>query len=212
MSKTLSYIVLITFFIVLNGCAVGNKHPYHNVNVDFNGKETTKLLVATLDHRSYIRNENKDPDFVGLQRGGYGNPFDVTTVSGKSLAEDITTTLEHSLRNHGVDVTPLIINYSDSINDAISIMSNTYAHRSLLLVLSKWKSDTFQNTTLIYDVVLKVLDNTGRVIVEKTLNGKDNLGGSFWDPASHAKQAIPLVFKKKLETLLNDKEILSALM
>ena len=67
-----------------------------------------------------------------------------------------------------------------------------------------------QNTALIYAVTLRVLDMDGRVLAEKNLIGRDNLGSSFWNPPAHAKTAIPAAFKAKLEALLNSPDVLAA--
>src|SRR5207245_797055 len=66
---------------------------------------------------------------------------------------------------------------------------------------ARWKADRMQNTALIYAVTLRVLDMDGRVLAEKNLIGRDNLGGSFWNPPAHAKTAIPAAFKANLEAL-----------
>jgi len=95
----------------------------------------------------------------------------------------------------GVNVVPVIVSNPDYIKNIISID----AHRSLLLVLREWKTDTYLNTALIYDVSLTVLDDSGKSIVEKTINGRDDLGGSFWNPPAHAKKEVPQAFKKKLK-------------
>ena len=55
------------------------------------------------------------------------------------------------------------------------------------------------------------MDKTGATLAEKRIQGRDDLGGSFWNPPSHAKGAVPLAFKAKLEEVLNDPAIGSAL-
>ena len=78
-------------------------------------------------------------------------------------------------------------------------------------VLTLDKSDTMNNTALIYDVTLRVYDRAGSEIAQTSLHGRDNLGGSFWNPPSHAKQAVPSAFAEKLADLFADPEIERAL-
>lgn len=209
MGKVFKLIFLVT---IVSGCAIGNKHSYHQIDMKFNPKGITRLSVATFDQRDYIKNGNKEPDFVGLQRGGYGNTFDVTTVSGKSLAEDMTTSIVQSLKSHGVDAIPVIVTHELPIKKVtLELPSKNKTSRSLLLVLKEWKSDTMQRTALIYDVTMLILDEEGDVLIAKSLKGRDNLGGSFLNPTGHAKEVIPLAFKDKLESLLSNKSILKAL-
>jgi hypothetical protein len=83
--------------------------------------------------------------------------------------------------------------------------------RNLLLVLTQWKSDTFMNTSLHYNAKLSVLDSGRRELASKTILGRDNLGGSAWDPQSHARKAVPIAFAEKLEELLSDPSVVRAL-
>jgi hypothetical protein len=78
------------------------------------------------------------------------------------------------------------------------------------LTLREWKSDTYMNTTILYDVTLSVLDRSGQVVGESRLKGEDNLGGDFVNPPAHAKTVVPAAFKAKLEQLLGDPAVASA--
>jgi hypothetical protein len=75
----------------------------------------------------------------------------------------------------------------------------------------EWKSDTHTDTTLAYDATLRVLDAEGTVLAETHIEGKDVLGGSFWNTLQFAHQAIPQAVQRKLETLLNDPSMTGAL-
>ena len=61
--------------VLLTGCAIGNRYAYQSVVANPQLSGTTAVGVATHDQREYVRSGSKDPQFVGLQRGGYGNPF-----------------------------------------------------------------------------------------------------------------------------------------
>ena len=81
----------------------------------------------------------------------------------------------------------------------------------LLLTLVEWKSDTYKNTALGYDVTLEVRDAQGNELASCRRSGKDDLGGSFWNPVGHANRAVPTAFAAKLGELLSDPGILAAL-
>ena len=196
--------------LVLSGCAVGNKYIYTtNANLSFAGSDT--VAVAVSDEREYIRSGNKTPNFVGLQRGGYGNPFDVTTASGKSLAQDMTATIVSSLIVKGFNASGLPADTQRSMVETKNQLLATSANKRLLLILSEWKSDTMVNVALKYDVTVAVFDRDGRLIGRNELQGSDDLGGNYWNAPSHAKKAVPDGFKAKLEALLNAPEIANAL-
>jgi hypothetical protein len=197
-------IISIVFFA---GCAVGNKHAYHTVDANIAAEGTTKVAVATHDQRSYVKNGNKQPDFVGLQRGGFGNPFDIKTVTGNALAQEFTEAVCRSLASRGFHTTPVIVNYSETSYTVKADLSKTGAKRLILITLYEWKSDTYNNTALIYDVNLEVFDEHGNIIAKNSINGRDDLGGSLMNPPAHAKKVIPIAFKEKIESLLNYKNI-----
>jgi hypothetical protein len=193
------------------GCAVGNRHRYDSVTVDINMSSERNVAAATHDQRPYVRLDDKSPTFVGLSRGGYGNPFDVNTASGEALATDMTNSILSSLAAKGFRATAVIVTPEASEKVALEKLQETGAERLLLLTLLEWKSDTFEGTALIYDVSLKVFDQLGSELARKALQGRDDLGGSFWNPPGHAKKVVPSAFAQKLEILFSDSEIERAL-
>ena len=191
------------------GCAAGNRHTYTTVAaLQLSG--TDAIAIATHDQRPYVHSGDKAPEFAGLQRGGYGNPFNVTTESGHPLAQDMTDSIAASFQARGFRVIPIATSPQEDIGAVHRRLCEPRADRALLLVLNDWKADSMQNTALIYSVTLRVFDRDGRLLTEKNLIGRDNLGGSFWNPPAHAKQTIPPAFKGKLETLLNSPEVIAA--
>ena len=196
---------------VISGCAVGNQYAYHGVTPELKVQTGKKVAVATHDQRSYVQNGEKQPNFVGLQRGGYGNPFKVTTASGRPLAEDMTAAIVNSLQHRGIQSVPVFVDPTDPEGSVTSAMKKSAAQRHLLLTLIQWRSDCYSNVSLAYDAQLKVLDANGKLLAQKRINGKDNLGGNAWNPPAHAKAAVPKALKEKLELLLNDQAITDAL-
>ncbi len=194
---------------VLGACAVGNQHDYKTEIPNTGAKVVGTAAVAAQDRRPYVVNGEKPEKFVGLSRGGYGNPFDVTTVSGNPLAIDIRDTVIAALKKNGVDAEPVALQPAQA--DPRQALVGLNRDRSLLFVVSEWKSDTYMNTALLYDMRLTVLDKSGREIAESVVSGRDDLGGDFINPPAHAKRAIPTAFKAKLELLINDPKVLAAL-
>jgi len=197
----MKYLVVVMVAALSAGCAVGNKHGYSAVRPELGLQGNRSVAVAAQDARPYVVSGNKTPDFVGLQRGGFGNPFDVTTESGKPLVEDIAATVALSLERKGFKSTAVKVAPSETRADVRPLFAQTGSERIALLVFREWKSDTYQNTALHYDVTLYVYDNGGNELAAKRINGRDNLGGSAWNPPEHAKGAVPVAFARKLEEL-----------
>ncbi len=206
MKRTICMCRILLAFIVLfvSGCAVGNNHQYHDVIANVNASDSIGVGIASHDQREYVIDGKKNPNFVGLSRGGYGNPFNVGTASGRNLADDMTEAISSSLSKKGYKAVPIIVSHSDDQNAVLKKLKATEARRLILLTLHEWKSDTLTNTALIFNVTLKVFDQSGQVLAEKQLQGRDNLKGSAINPPKHAKKVIPIAFRQKIEELLND--------
>ena len=152
----------------LAACAVGNTHRYQDTVADVERTGTIAIVVTTHDQRQYVVSGNKGQDFVGLQRGGFGNPFDVRTDSGNALASDMTQSLINSLSKKGFKAVPVPVAPTDDQQTVMNKLKASGGERFLILTLTEWKSDTYNNTALIYDIKAAILDSEG-----KTLGGKD---------------------------------------
>lgn len=200
-------IVLPLLVVFASGCAVGNQHQYHDVLLGIDSTDSVKVAVGTHDQRELVTSGKKEPNFTGSSRGGWGNPFNVTTASGQALADDMTNTIRSSLDARGYDAVAVALSYSDDSAAVMKRLLEAGPKRALLLTLREWKSDTYTNTSLIYDIGLQVMDETGKVVAQSSIKGRDKLGGSFGNPPAFAKKAVPEAFRQKLEKLLNTPEV-----
>lgn len=210
LSPRISLILVLTGFL-LQACAVGNKQDVASARPDWQGNTEKSIAVASLDQRPYVLDGEKDPDFVGLQRGGFGNPFDVTTASRRPLSEDFSTAIKTALAEEAGNVSIVNTPASADAGPARSALLATGADRQILLLIKEWKADTYTNTALHYHLLLSVLGADGALLASQEKNGEDDLGGSFMNPPAHAKTAVPAAFKRLIEALLNDETILAAL-
>jgi hypothetical protein len=197
--------------LLLGGCAVGNRYAYHSVVADPRVSGTAAVAIATHDQREYVRSGDKSPQFVGLQRGGFGNPFDVRTEDDRPLADAMTDALVNTLERRGFRATAVVVAPATSAAEVRQRVAAAGPERSVLLTLHEWKSDAMMNVALTYDVTLVVLDRAGNVLAQKELKGRDDLGGDAWNPPSHARAAVPRAFKAKLEELLDDGAVTASL-
>ena len=82
------YTILIILSSATAGCVVGQRQSFANVQVAIN-PGTTTIALAVVDRRPYVVSGETSPTYVGTLRNTFGNPFDVTTESGASLAKEI---------------------------------------------------------------------------------------------------------------------------
>jgi hypothetical protein len=193
----------------LGGCAMGVKHDYQGP-LELGVSTSAPVVVATLDHRPYVMNGQKAPNFVGLSRGGFGNPFDVTTQSGKPLASDISSAIVASMKGKGVDARMVELKPGLSESQAISDLRTGGAPKSVLLTLREWKGDTMVNVGFAYNMDLRVFDRSGNVLASKTQHGNENLGaGSPFSPGG-GDQVLPR-YRRMMELLFRDPDVVKAL-
>jgi hypothetical protein len=202
--------VLVLFAgVVTSGCAMGNRYAYHTVVANPQVSGTAAAAVATHDQREYVLSGNKPPQFVGLQRGGYGNPFDVKTEDDKPLADAMSTAIVNTLTKKGFRAQPVVVAHSATAADARQRIIGVGADRAVLLTLKEWKSDTAMRVGLLYNVTLAVLDRSGTVLAEKRLEGNENLGAA--PLPGKVGEVVAKAFTVKLEELFDDPAIAAAL-
>jgi hypothetical protein len=201
--------LVVCFGVFLGGCAIGNTHRYNLGDADLSVNSTNSVAVATVDVRPYVLSGEKAPAFSGLFRGGFGNPFDVTTDSGRPLASDLTDSIVSALKRKGIEAMAVTISPKAGDSEARALLLASGADRCTLLTIREWKSDTYFNTGLTYDVTLEVLATDGTVMASKELQGHDNLGASGvpGDARIHVEKAV----KGKLEEIFGSPEIKAAL-
>lgn len=207
--KKLLLVIMAT--AVLSGCAVGNKHAYHDVEAKTTAKTDKSVAVASLDRREYILSGQSKPELVGMQRGGFGNPFDVLTASGRALSSEFTAAIKGALERNGVKVIAIETKPSENAQPVMAQLKSSAVDRHLLLIIKEWIGDSQINTLVRYDLALTVAESSGKNLATKTHVGEQALGGSHLNPPGHAKEVMPKAFRDAIELLLNSPEIIAAL-
>ncbi len=201
-------LVNVTFAVVLGGCAVGGTHSYDAAPVSLSRvSSAAPVVVGVQDSRAYVISGNKPEKFVGLARGGYGNPFDVSTQSGGPLAIEMRDALVKALKAKGIAVSSIAISPSDAPAKVRQSLMGANARKLVLVTLREWKSDSLMSTSLLYDVTLSVLDEKGVQLATHQIKGTDNLGSLGFSSSAGVSSS----FARKFETLFDDDRIVAAL-
>jgi len=206
--KSHKLICLSFVLIVLTGCAVGNQYDYRSASVSLPLAGSGELGVGVIDNRSYVLSGDKEPSFIGLQRGGYGNPFNVTTTSGNSLTQDMSESLQNALRNSGYAVTGLQLASADSAAITSAIADSGMA-KNIVLTVTEWKTDIYMNMTLHFDLLLEVITKQGDTIASNQMQGEEKVGGGAFEGQNSRTAAA--AFETKIGRLFNHPEIMDAL-
>ena len=190
---------------ILGGCAVGQQFSYQSASVPMPRiVSTVPVAIAVHDRRPYVVSHNKPESFVGLMRGGFGNPFDVNTTSGQPMALEMREAIVRSMRAKGIDVKAVTVRPDDGTDKVHRALIATGAGRLVLVTLTEWKSDTMVSTALIYDATVVVMNDKGVELARARSNGRDNIG-----PSPH--NSVPPAFARKFEALFDDEKVVQAL-
>lgn len=203
-------ILLAASALLVAGCAAGNQYDYSNFKTELRQAEAGTLAVAVVDQRSYVLNGDKNPDFVGLQRAGFGNPFSVTTRSGRGLAADLTDVLTRSYIDAGTSAAGIELPKGTDDQAAIQAFQQQPADRFLLVKMLDWKTDVYAQITVIWDLEAKVFDRSGQLLASQSSRGTQGTGtnGAFEERRSELAQKEAA---SRFGELLNDPAIRAAL-
>jgi len=204
-------VAVVTLAVLCGGCAVGVKHKYDHQELDLGVSSAESVEVGVLDQRPYVLDNDKSPSFVGLSRGGFGNPFNVNTESGNPLATDMGTDIVSSLQASGVKAKQMDLAPTLGPDEARQKLVGSGAERAVLITLLEWKADTYQRVWLHYDVSIDVFNREGQTLATSQRSGEDNLGDGGMDPPSHSRKAVPPAFKAIVEGLFHDPAVAAAL-
>jgi hypothetical protein len=193
------------------GCRVGQTIAYDRVTPVLRAKAPLVIGVAVSDERKEILDGRKRPRFVGLLRGGYGNPWDVETSSGKPLGHDLETAMTRGLMARGYQVQHLVVEPGWTRHDVAREAARVGASRALLVRLAAWRSDAKVRVRLNYDLVVNVVDVPSAAIVGNNFVMGEDVFMSTYEMAFYMKDTLPRLFREKLEELLNEPLIVRAL-
>ena len=185
---------------LLSGCAFGQKVGYSGVKADVLAQGTSSVTVVTHDARPYVVSGNKKPNFVGLSRGGFGNPFDVDTQSGNPLADDFSNSISTSLAARGFKTTVVRIAADASPRVVSDTLHGIQTDRLVLVTMHEWKSDTYVHTKLLWNVDIVVYDHEGHELASVPYRGEEPIGNGVQE-----------AFQRKLEEWFSDPKIVAAL-
>ncbi len=183
---TLSFIPLL-----VTGCAIGNHYDYQSVRVTLqpSSKKYT-VSVVTVDHRPDVLKSSVQNNYVGMTRGGYGNPFRVYTKSGAPLSEDLSRAIVSSLNSSGYQATAITGSpVTDETSAKFQLLASS-SDRRILVTVNKWESDTLINTDLTTDINIQVYDHSGKQLANECFSASKGLGGNFLDPVIHARASV----------------------
>jgi hypothetical protein len=203
--------VLLLVCVTTAGCAIGGTYAfdYRPANVPNIGSGRSVTLLPASDDRPAVTSGEEPTSYVGEQRGGYGNPFNVNTVGRRPFAEVVTETVRRELEAAGFRVTVADSRPSGDVGAQVRSLG---ADRTLVVNVREFNSNTMHNIDIEWDLEARVFDGAGAQLARSNLVGKESLLGSAWNPPKAAKQKVPQFFYEKVHQLITgDPQVVLAL-
>lgn len=188
--------------VAAGACAFGNTHTFDYrppAGQEIGGGELV-LLFAVEDRRKEIVEEGEPASWVGEQRGGYGNPFNVLTTSGRPFAEEVAETVHRDLEAIGFRV--VLAEQVVGSTGAAATLADAGASKGLAIEMRNFNSNTYTNIDVEWEFVATVLGADGEPIDSHRIEGRRTLDGSFWNPPEAAKQKVPPFFYELMHELV----------
>lgn len=196
--------LVLSITLLMGACAIGNQYNYESPGMVLPVRGPGKIGLLVIDRRPYVLNGEKSPNFVGLQRGGFGNPFNVTTQSEKPLSEEMQTSLVRALVNNNFEVNNLSTATDDpGIAESVRQAGNS---RNVVVILYEWKTDAMANFALSHNVELRILGGDGSVLASTRSEGvKEVMGGAGFESGNSV--AASRSFESKMNQLFSEPNI-----
>lgn len=201
----LSRLAVLTMALMLSACAFGNEYNYATATPLLEAEGTNSVTVAISDQRPYVLSGDKTPDFVGLQRGGYGNPFDVTTAGEQPFAAQFSGAIATALSARGYQAisTPIA---PGTPADKVPFETD----RLLYVAMREWKSDVAFSVTMHHDAEATVYKPGHTDPVSASVSFVGAGGAANISPSASGNTAVA-ASSRKISELLNDPGIKAAL-
>lgn len=180
--------------MLLGGCVVGQSVSANYEAGPAIAPKGVTVFATVHDERPYVKSGDKPPYFIGLYRGGFGNPWDVTTKDKQPLADLLQRDFAKDLQALGYDVV---------------VPAN--AARTIEVAIREWKFDAMVNGKFGYVLDVRVLGRDGRELVQSTVQDSQYIEGSVWTGAKSAVEAkMPELYAGALRKLVRENPKVSA--
>lgn len=207
MKKKYLYLPLLGTLV---SCAVSRTVQYDRINANV-PEFSEKISIATWDQREQIINGSQKPNLVGYMRSAVGIAWPVSTKSNKPLADDISSSISSSLEKKGSTTSIITTQPAESENAIIDKLKKANSNKLILVKCAKFQTDGYGSQSLDFDLQVNIFSSNGDILKHKNFTGNRDLGGSVaWGPGKF-KEYMPAAFKKLLEEIFNDPEIISVL-
>ena len=180
--------------VLLGGCVVGQSvSPTYDVGPA--GAATGAPVTLTVhDERPYVKSGEKPAYFIGQYRGGFGNPWNVSTEGDQPIAVLLQRDLAKELQSLGHPV-----------------VAQSAGVRVLDVAIVEYQFDGYQNAKFWYLFNVRVIGPDGKVIAESVVQDNQVIQGTLWEGAKGGiEKKMPELYAGAIRKLVRDNPTISA--
>ena len=188
-------LIQVVSVLLLTGCVAGQSIKLDYAPAPAMEKLGIRVQVTSDDQRDFVVNGNKQPNYIGHYRAGFGNTWDVTTENKQPLANNLRRDVANDLTALGFDIV------------------DKDAARILKIVIHDWNFDAYTNGKLWYQIHVSVESPAGEVLAASDLEDTVVIQGSVWTGAKSAfEREVPKIYQTVVGNIArNNKQVLTAL-
>lgn len=187
---------------------MGATYDYAALQLPLTIDTAESVAVTVIDERPYVVNGDESPSFVGTLPGRYRNTIDVTTESGRPLADLVTDAIAAALRRQGVVATAVPLAKATAEAEALAALNAAGAERLLVVRIGEWQTNAHVRVSAHWQLEATVYDRAGEVLGQRRSQGTQNIGTTGFDEET-AELAVS-AFRERLTYLLGDPAITRA--
>ncbi len=193
----------------LGACLQGGTYNYAAVDPALTVSSRHTVSASVIDQRPYVVNGEESPQFVGTARGKMGNTVDVSTESGRPLAEELTDAVVRALGALGVDASALPLPKGAPEEALLTAFQAQGTERLLVVQMYEWQTKAYTRVTARWQMEAIVYDRSGNALARRASQGTEPIGTTNLRGDSSAIAVREI--SQKLSDLLNDPAIAAAL-
>lgn len=165
--------------------------------------------VTVIDRRPYVLAGKESPKFVGTERGNWSQTVDITTESGRGLAEDLTDVIARALSRGGVTATALPQPENATEDAVVAAFPTQGAQRLLVVRILEWRTDSYTRLIMKWRLEAAVYDRGGTALGRSSVAGHAPIGATT--ASEDANMITQRELSRQLSNLLGDPAITRAL-
>lgn len=212
-----TFAALLVSALVLTACTT--PVPTRELVVpSYGGTPPAQLAILAIDRRPYVLSGVKNPGFEGLFRSGFGIPYTYYRPyrpEREGLAHRFAVLLRDSFWDVGTLTSLIHVPEPATQETALDQFELPHGEPAVLLEIAQSRFDVMRRVGFDYDYALSVVSPQGDVLAHKRITGESEVEKrrrlSRWRPEYELWDLFSMVYEEKLELLLNDPAIRSAL-